>query len=290
LFGCAVKLCYLDESGDTGLLPSATAPIQPVFVIAGLIVNQAALRAITLELLQLKVRYFPGRGAATGHYLDRVKTEIKGAELRRAAVGPSRRKRTHAIGFLDQCMALLERREVRIVGRVWVKAIGRPMSHRGVYTSSVQAICRYFEHHLAQAQDAGFVIADSRDKEKNAIVAHSIFTQKFQLAGDRYPRVLEMPTYGHSENHVGLQLADLICSALLFPMAVSSYCVGAIANLHVLPEYSGLRRRYGQRLKALQYRYLEAGRHCGGIVVSDDLARRSGRILFEGIAELQGAP
>jgi len=61
------------------------------------------------------------------------------------------------------------------------------MSHRGVYTSSVQAICRYFEHHLAQAQDAGFVIADSRDKEKNAIVAHSIFTQKFQLAGDRYP-------------------------------------------------------------------------------------------------------
>jgi len=34
-----VKLCYLDESGDTGLLPSATAPIQPVFVIAGLIVN-----------------------------------------------------------------------------------------------------------------------------------------------------------------------------------------------------------------------------------------------------------
>ena len=62
------------------------------------------------------------------------------------------------------------------------------------------------------------------------------------LAGDQYPHVLEMPTYGHSENHVGLQLADVICSALLFPMAVSAYCVGTVTNLHVLPEYGELRR------------------------------------------------
>jgi hypothetical protein len=101
------------------------------------------------------------------------------------------------------------------------------------------------------------------------------------LAGDPYPHLVEMPTYGHSENHVGLQLADLICSALLFPMAVSACCVGAVTNPHVLPEYGGLRRRYGGRLKALQYRYLEAGSYRGGIVVADGLAQRPGRILFE---------
>jgi hypothetical protein len=276
-----MRLCYLDESGDTGLLPNATAPIQPVFVIVGLIIDQVTLRAITLEFLQLKVRYFPGRGVGTHHYLDRVKAEIKGAELRRAAVGRSRRKRTHAIGFLDRCVALLEHHHARIVGRVWVKAIGRPMSHRGIYTSSVQRICSYFEHYLRLPEAPGFVIADSRDKEKNATVAHSIFTQKFMLAGDQYPHVLEMPTYGHSENHVGLQLADLICSALLFPMAVSAYCVGTVTNLHVLPEYGELRRRYGARLKALQYRYPEAGRYRGGVVVADGLAQRPGRALFE---------
>jgi hypothetical protein len=32
-----------------------------------------------------------------------------------------------------------------------------------------------------------------------------------------------MPTFGHSENHAGLQLADLVCSALLFPMAMDAY-------------------------------------------------------------------
>ena len=31
--------CYLDESGCTGFLPAADSPIQPVFVIAGLIIS-----------------------------------------------------------------------------------------------------------------------------------------------------------------------------------------------------------------------------------------------------------
>lgn len=69
-----------------------------------------------------------------------------------------------------------------------------------------------------------------------------------------------MPTFGHSENHAGLQLADLVCSALLFPMAVNAYCAGAIASVHVRPEYVVLRDRYAARLEALQHRVHDTSR------------------------------
>jgi hypothetical protein len=64
-------------------------------------------------------------------------------------------------------------------------------------------------------------------------VSHSIFTQKFKAEGDQYPRVLEMPTFGHSNNHVGIQIADLLASALLYPMATCAYCRGHVSNVHV---------------------------------------------------------
>jgi hypothetical protein len=39
---------------------------------------------------------------------------------------------------------------------------------------------------------------------------------------------MEVPSFGHSDNHAGLQLADLICSAFLWPMAMHAYCEGHI--------------------------------------------------------------
>lgn len=129
--------------------------------------------------------------------------------------------------------------------------------------------------------EQGFIIADSRSKAKNALVAHSVFTQKFQVAGDEYHRVLEMPTFGHSENHVGIQLADLVCSALLFPMAAHAYCLGYVANLHVHADHGVLKHRFGARLRTLQYRFQDtANQWRGGITVRDELAQRPGSRLF----------
>jgi hypothetical protein len=65
--------------------------------------------------------------------------------------------------------------------------------------------------------DRGVVIADSRVPGQNVNVAHSVFTQKYRATGDPYPRILEVPVFGHSNNHVGLQLADVVGSALLAP-------------------------------------------------------------------------
>ena len=105
---------------------------------------------------------------------------------------------------------------------------------------------------------------------------------KFSQVARRYERLVELPTYGHSENHAGLQICDIICSALLYPIACVAYCTGHVNNVHVQPRAVDLRHRYGQQLKALQYRYRNpvTGVFTGGLVVSDTIGRRSGSSMF----------
>ncbi len=124
-------------------------------------------------------------------------------------------------------------------------------------------------------------IADSRDHLKNVSVAHSVFTQKFRASSTVYSRILELPTFGHSENHAGIQVCDIVCSALLYPIAAEVYCTGYIANLHVQPAAAALRQRFGPILKAMQYRYQDPmGRWTGGIVVADPIAGRNAGLMF----------
>jgi hypothetical protein len=47
-------LCYIDETGCTTPLPSARTDIQPALVIAGLLVDTARVRGLTLGFLDLK--------------------------------------------------------------------------------------------------------------------------------------------------------------------------------------------------------------------------------------------
>ena len=163
-----------------------------------------------------------------------------------------------------------------------MKEAGGPFDATPVYTSSIQGICAYFEHYLSQTNDTGACIADSRNKFENISVSHSIFKQKFSPARRRYQRLGELPTFGHSENHAGLQICDLVCSALLYPIACFAYCTGHVNNVHVQPSATYLRQRYGQQLKALQYRYQNEtnGRYEGGVVVSDALSHQTGSLMF----------
>jgi hypothetical protein len=282
-------ICYLDESGCTGALPSADSSIQPVFVPSAVFFEQTCLQEVTLEFLTLKSRFFPSVRQGRDHYLDVVLHEVKGSDLRKEICSSARRKRTHAIGFLDAFLTLLEKHGARIIGRVYVKGIGHPLGGRALYTSSVQAICAYFQHFLSLVDDLGVIIADSRSKPQNAVVSHSIFTRKFMARGDSYTRIVEMPTYGHSENHVGLQIADLLCSGLLYPLAVHTYCSGYLRSPHLRPGYSLLKYRYGERLRSLQYRFYESGRMKGGITVSDRLGERNSSWLFTHVEALEPA-
>lgn len=278
-------ICYIDESGDTGVLPSAHSPVQPVLVLGGLILCQAAVPAVTRDYIDLKRRYFPGLAPTGNRPLHWILQEVKGADIRKQAALGTKPQRRHAIGFLHETLKLLERHQAKIVARVWVKGIGTAIRSAPIYTSSIQYVHRWFEHYLDQRGAPGWVIADSRTKQLNSNVSHSVFTEKYRFAGDKYPHVAELLTFGHSENHAGVQLADLICSALLFPMAVNAYCSSHLTSVHVRSQYKELRQRFGSRLKAMQHEGWTVGSTGGaawrgGITVSDSLAQRNRSLLF----------
>jgi hypothetical protein len=183
--------------------------------------------------------------------------------------------------FLNEFLDALEDHDTRTIGRVWIKAPGGQFVGRSVYTSSIQSVCEYFQTFLKQSDGHGIVVCDSRNKSQDVSVSHSIFTQKHQRAGDPYDRIYEMPLFGRSDNHVGLQVADLLCSALLFPMAIYSFCQGHVTNTHIRPGYEEIKKAFGARLRALQYRFQDpSGRWRGGWTVSDPIAKRSGAVLF----------
>ncbi len=278
-----MRICFIDEAGDLGPLSDPPQPNdQPVLVVGGLFAEAANLLAFTADFLDLKYRYFPNLPYPSARFLDRILPEIKGADIRNNALRGNARQRRHAVGFLDRIFGMLWRHDVRLVARISVKGIGMPFVPTSVYTASIQGICTYFDHYLSHVNEVGACIADSRNKFKNVKVSHSIFTQKFSQTARAYPRTVELPTFGHSDNHAGLQVCDILCSALLYPVACHAYCTGHVSNVHVQPAAGGLRQRYGGQLKALQYHYLDTtyDRFRGGIVVSDAIEQRSGSLMF----------
>lgn len=273
--------CYIDEAGCTGNLPSATTDIQPVFVICGLIVPQRALLALTQDFLALKRQFNPSLAQTLIHDLDIVKHEIKGAEdLRKPIRKNNRNKKRRAIGFLDKTLYLLETHHCKIVPNIYVKNPAVSFNGASLYTRSVQHINMHFQAFLHHTKSMGLVIADSRNYDLNVPVSHSIFTQKFKSTGDAYPNVVEMPVFGHSDNHAAIQMTDILCSALLFPIASYRYCTGHIQSIHVDNRFNLLQTRYARRLKAMSYRYFDG--HCqrGGITVFDALEKRGASHFF----------
>lgn len=277
-----MHICYVDEAGCTGALPSAASDIQPVFALVGLFVPVAAVKQLTVDWMQLKQRHFPGLLAANPapRFHDWMKAEVKGSEIRRRAKMPSRNSRRFATHFIGQALDLMETHHVRIAGRVFIKPIGGPFGGIAVYTSATQGICATFQSYLSHHKTSGLVIADGRTKALNATLSHSIFTQRHSARGDPYPGLLEAPTFGHSDNHAGLQLADIVCSALLFPIAAQvCSAVHLTDHTHCSPQFLALRDLFGQRLRALQWLYGPAGQS-GGITLKDQLNRRRVTCLF----------
>lgn len=272
---------YVDEAGCLGTLPTAISPIQPVFAIAGIVLRRECLQAFTLDWLNLKERFFPNLRPLAPDFLDWIMVEIKGSELRKSIRQGPRDPRRHALGFMDKFLHLLEGHNAKLLGRIYVKPIGPIFNGRSVYTSAIQAIAVDFQQYLAASGRQGLMVLDSRYKAANTNVSHSVFTQKFQAAGDAYNRLMEMPMFGHSDNHAGIQAADMLCSAFLFPMAAYVYCQGHVTNLHVHLQYCRIRDLFGERLKRLQFRYQDANNYWrGGITVSDAIGHQRGSLLF----------
>ena len=82
--------------------------------LAGLIVDSAALPAITSQFIQAKMRFYP-RKSASKLFLDHIRDEVKGKDLRMSLRSPSRRERHHVIGYLDRMVQILNVHDIRLV-------------------------------------------------------------------------------------------------------------------------------------------------------------------------------
>jgi hypothetical protein len=280
-----MHIAYMDDAGDLGAL--ANPPLhndQPVFALTLLVVNQVRLAALVPEFLQIKRNYFPGLIPPASHFLAAVLPEIKGADVRRDIATGTRNNARHAKRFLSEIVDLCLRTDAKLISKVYVKGIGQQNRPTSVYTAACQALFRSFDHYLSTVDDFGICIADSRTKGLNVPVAHSIFTQMFSTKQVHFPRIMELPTFGHSENHVGVQICDLLASALIVPAAVHTYCTGHITNVHVQPGYSKIRALFTTKLQQLLYRYQDAQQiwH-GGITVSDAILQRPSSQMFKNV-------
>lgn len=275
-----VRLCYLDESGGCESPDNGTTAT-PVMVLLGLIVNSASIPALTRDFLALKRRHFPGR-FISGRALDHILVEIKGSEILQMTRSKSRNQRRKADRLRHELLDLAEAHGCRVVGRVWIKEAGKGLNPAASYCYAVQDIAGHFSQYLTSQGDLGVLIADGRDHHTNLRVAQSVFTQKWKTGGDPYTPLSEVPLFAASDNHAGLQIADLLASTLVFPMAASAYCPRRSGNPHSSGQYANVRAAFGSRLRGLQYRYRdETGRWRGGLVVSDPIAKNPGSLLFE---------
>jgi hypothetical protein len=79
----------------------------------------------------------------------------------------------------------------------------------------------------------------------------------------------------------GIQAADLLCSAFLFPMATYTYCLRHIKNDHAHIDYQVIRDEFGRRIKKLQFRYQDERQWWrGGIHTRDKLNGQRPALLF----------
>lgn len=273
-------ICYVHEAGCSGELPSAASPVMPLQVIAGAAVPAAALERLTAELIAWKQRFFPGLCRDLAQPLDAILVPIRGRELRRMLRGAARQRR-FALRALGALLELLEQEDAKILGRVWIKGIDEPFNRRATFATSLQTIFGGLGDLCERRQESGLVVVAAGRHPPGEALSQQIFSRRF-AAGGRLGRLAELPTFGHVDNHAGLQIAELLCSALLFPLGAFSYCRGRVKNqTHLSDAYAQLKASCGARLESLQHRYQDDdGKWLGGITVSDLLAGRPGGLLF----------
>ncbi|MGN6188091.1 MAG: DUF3800 domain-containing protein [Conexibacter sp.] len=279
-----MQLCYVDESGKPQTLTRDDADQQPVVVIAGVSMPERCLMAITHEWIGLKRLYLPAirRGSRSG-WLDGILEEVKGTTLRRGfRANATSRQRKQAIGLLDGLVGLLERYGCRVLGRIWVKQLDTPIDGMRMHVSSLRFICGAF-HAGLEDDERGVVVVDSQTYQHNHRLAHAVFTQRFARR-PHHEQLVDMPLFGHSDNHAGLQIADLLCSALLAPLACAVYGSSYAGwNRHCDSGFLGICERYGERLARLTYDWHNprVGRESPSVVVHDPNTKRSTRLMWD---------
>lgn len=276
-----MQLCYVDESGTAERLTEADRDQQPVVVIAGISLPEHKLTKITHEWIELKATFYPSI-AQSGHgWLDAILQDIKGAKIRAGfRTKASVRQKKNSVGLLDGTLKLLERYDAKVMGRIWMKRLGVENQDMSMHGAALQHICGAFDAGLPTGE-RGMVVVDSQTYQHNHKLAHSMFTQRFGKK-PKHCGLVDMPVFGHSDNHAGLQMADMVCSAFLAPIACAVYG-GPYAkwNRHCNSGYLDIRERFGQRLAAQTFTWKDYhGQTCASLIVSNPVSKRGVSLMW----------
>lgn len=291
--GTSMHFCFLDESGDSSMLAAPSDAKQAALIVAGLFVDARRLPAVTADLMALKRQYFPGQMTGASNVFDALLIEIKGSDHITKVLRKQGHKATasvRALRFLDEILDLCIRHQIRLVGRSWVKEVGQPMVDKSVYTVSAQNIVERFQEYLQQVNSEGVIIADFRDPKRNSYVAHSIFTQMHKKSGSAYPRVQETIVFGISDNHAGLQIADLLTSAALLPLLSKNYLMGRFRNAHTHPSMHIIAQRVERKIKRLEFNFQHYMGQCRGLTVADPRNKKAKFFPLATAAQPAAAP
>ncbi|WP_203182667.1 DUF3800 domain-containing protein [Streptomyces pratensis] len=275
-----MHLCYIDEAGNGQTLDPAKPDAPPVLVIGGFTVPRSQVKDLTWDFLNVKKHYRPQLRHVM-HLSELIQHEIKGSDVRKNLRAGNHNWHRAAMDLLSSLLDILERHDARLLARVWIKEEGLAFNESGVYPTSVGSLTETFQAQLAHEHSRGMMVLDSRTKVKNAPNVHCVTTRKYRTGGDGLRGIIESPVFGHSDTHTLLQVADLVVSSLLFPIACHAYLNDLMWNVHCDDAYAPLREQFGERLKKLQFRYQDAGgKWRGGIVVSDRRTAQSSSLMF----------
>lgn len=241
-----VITCYVDEAGCPGKLPSASSPVQPFLILAAVALRSADINTFTRQVNRLKRAYLAAIRPGT---ISTGQEEIKGSELR-ALLRKDPSGHTPAHRFLDEMLGLLQRFDAQVFAQVAPKPVGAPFDGKAVYASMLFRLARSFHGLLEQRCAEGFMVGDFREPRLNSLMTQAVARSKF---GDRdaLPRLLDVPVFGHSESHAGLQVADWLASALIFPIVSHRHAGDLEQSAHLHLQDGRLARRYRKRLHAL---------------------------------------
>ncbi|MDX2131146.1 MAG: DUF3800 domain-containing protein [Planctomycetota bacterium] len=269
-----MRILFVDESGDTEPMRAGDLNAQPSLAVIGLCLDARRVEQITRRWVGLKQRFYPGLLPRSAKPWDWQTVEVKGTTLRKYLRSDRRREERTAVGFIDRTLDVLEEFDARLAVKVCMKGVGVPFDGRAVYTSAIQWHCERLQEHLSGVNDHGLVIVDSRSHLPNVNAAHSVFTQKLRASGDPYPSLIEVPVFGHSDNHAGLQIADVVASALVVPMCCHGLLYGKVISPHSNPAYAKIGERYFPRVERLLYPCPPGRTAPTAFVISNAVTRR----------------
>jgi len=215
---------YIDEFGDSQVLSSTPSAAnnrkQPFVILSGIIINSEYIPILTAEIIDLKKKYFPNAPVSNSHNLTWLQVAIKGANLKKAIINGNRNRKRTFKRFYRDLFVLLNRYDVQLLAKCFVKDLDQQINIEHIYTSCVQNFCEHFQNYLISKTPAalGAVILDSRQHHKDKLVAFSIATQKYKYTRDLYPNLIEVPSFGMDDNHVGLQICDWLVSGIIVPI------------------------------------------------------------------------